>query len=278
MASALAVAGLASSACDPAAAIPVLARGNGDIGIFEGTGNCAVRTMQSGAFSLYLPNGNRAGAPGPCTGPFPVVSWGNGTFNTPQSTNTFLGTVASHGFTVVAANTTNSNGALGGGGQTIVDDGLALGATMPNVGTQACTMGYSQGGSAAVRGALAGRALCTVTIAAEINITGPANATGLTRVILLGGGADTVAPVPNNSQVLFNQAGAPKVLAVLAGLSHTEILSGGNGGRYRGFAIGALVLNLRTSDPNFAAASRLYNGTGVQNDARVQSFVRTGTF
>jgi hypothetical protein len=269
MASALAVAALVSSACDPNAAIPVLARGAGDIGIFEGTGNCAVRTMQSGAFSLYLPNGNRMGAPGPCTGPFPVVSWGNGTFNTPQSTNTFLGTVASHGFTVVAANTTNSNGALGGGGQTIVDDGLALGATMPNVGTQACTMGYSQGGSAAVRGAIAGRAFCTVTIAAEINITGPANATGLTRVILLGGGADTVAPVANNSQVLFNQAGAPKVLAVLAGLSHTEILSGGNGGRYRGFAIAALVLNLRTSDTNFAAASRLYNGTGVQTDARV---------
>ena len=96
MASALAVAALVSSACDPNAAIPVLARGAGDIGIFEGPGNCAVRTMQSGAFSLYLPNGNRMGAPGPCTGPFPVVSWGNGTFNTPQSTNTFLGTVASH--------------------------------------------------------------------------------------------------------------------------------------------------------------------------------------
>ena len=279
MASVLAVAGLASSACDPNAAIPILPPGAGDIGIFEGTGKCAVRTMQSGAFSLYLPNGNRQGQTG-CTPPFPVVSWGNGTFNTPQSTNTFLGTVASHGFTVVAANTTNSNGALGGGGQTIVDDGVALGLMQPNAGTQACTMGYSQGGSAAVRGALLAKALCTVTIAAEINITGPANATGLTRVILLGGGADTIAPVANNSQVLFNQAGAPKVLAVIRGIDHLQVLqgTGGNGGQYRGFAIAALVLNLRTGDPDFAAASRLYNNDGIRGDARIQSFTRTGTF
>jgi hypothetical protein len=141
-------------------------------------------------------------------------------------------------------------------------------------------MGYSQGGSAAVNAARGDpRVVCTVGIAAERNITGAGvTGAGLTRAIFLGGSADTVAPVNANSQVLFDTAGAPKALAVLTGLGHLEVLSNTNGGRYRGFAIAALVLNLRTSDPNFAAAARLYNGTGVQTDARVMRFVRTGTF
>jgi hypothetical protein len=280
MASVLAVAGILSAACEPAA-VPVLPRGAGDIGIFEGTGPCAIQTSVMGAFTLYVATGNRDGQTA-CTPPFPVVSWGNGTFNTPTSTNTFLGTVASHGFTVVAANTSNSNnfGGLTGPAGQPVRDGINLGFMMPNVGTQACTMGYSQGGSAAVNAARGdARVVCTVGIAAERNITGAGvTGAGLTRAIFLGGSADTVAPVPQNSQVLFDTAGAPKVLAVLTGLGHLEVLSNTNGGRYRGFAIAALVLNLRTSDPNFAAASRLYNGNGVQGDARVMRFVRTGTF
>ena len=120
------------------------------------------------------------------------------------------------------------------------------------------------------------RVVCTVGIAAEINATGPANAQGLTRVILLGGSADTTAPVPNNSQVLFNQAGQPKALVVLAGVGHLEPLGGG--GRYSGFATAALVLNLRPNDADAAAAARLYNGTGVANDPRVSAFTRQGTF
>ena len=268
MAAALVVGAMGNGACieDPAPSA-------GDIAIFEANGRCPVTMRAQGAFTLFVPT-----ADADCTGPFPVVGWGNGSFTNVGSYTAFLTNVASHGLTVVAANTSNANGALGGGGQTVLDDALALGRTLQNVGTQACTLGYSQGGAAAVRGALASnpRAFCTVGIAAEINFTGPANATGLTRVILLGGGADTTAPVGNNSQVLFNQAGAPKALAVLTGVGHLEPL--GNGGRYRGFAIAALVLNLRTSDPDFAAASRLYNGNGIAGDARVMSFTRTGTF
>ncbi len=264
LASALVVGAIGSSACEPA-------QGVGDIGIFERNGRCPVTSRAQGAFTLFVPT-----ADADCTGPFPVVGWGNGSFTGVGSYTAFLTNVASHGFTVVAANTSNANGALGGGGQSVLDDALNLGRTLPNVGTQACTMGYSQGGAAAVRGAVLANAFCTVGIAAEVNATGPANATGLTRVILLGGGADTTAPVGNNSQRLFNQAGTPKALAVLTGVGHLEPL--GSGGRYRGFAIAALVLNLRTSDPDFAAASRLYNNDGIRGDARVMTFTRTGTF
>jgi hypothetical protein len=51
LASALAVGGLASAACEPAA-VPILPRGAGDIGIFEGTGPCAIQTSVQGAFTL----------------------------------------------------------------------------------------------------------------------------------------------------------------------------------------------------------------------------------
>lgn len=268
MASALAVAAVVNSACEMP---PPAGGGGGDIGIFEATGRCPVTSRPQGAFTLFVPT-----ADADCTGPFPVVGWGNGSFTGVGSYTAFLTNVASHGFTVVAANTSNANGALGGGGQTVLDDALVLGRGLANVGTQACTMGYSQGGAAAIRGALIAQARCTVGIAAEINLTGPANATGLTRVILLGGGADTTAPVANNSMRAFTQAGAPKALAVLTGVGHLEPL--GTGGRYRGFAIAALVLNLRTSDPDFAAASRLYNNDGIRGDARVMTFTRTGTF
>ncbi len=268
MASALAAAAIVNSACE----MPPVGGGGGDIGIFERTGRCPVTSRPQGAFTLFVPT-----ADADCTGPFPVVAWGNGSFTGVGTYTAFLTNVASHGFTVVAANTSNANGALGGGGQTVLDDALALGRTLPNVGTQACTMGYSQGGAAAVRGAVIANATCIVGIAAEINFTGPANATGRTRVILLGGGADTTAPVPNNSQVLFNQAGAPKALAVLTGVGHLEPTTNG-GGRYRGFAIAALVLNLRTGDPDFAAAARLYKNDGIRGDARVMTFTRTGTF
>ena len=218
---------------------------------------------------MFLPTGGTG-----CTGPFPVVSWGNGTFNTPQTYTAFLTNVASHGFSVVAANTSNSNTNAG----QPVKDGINLGFTLQNVGTQACTMGYSQGGSAAVNGARGdARVVCTVGIAAERNITGAGvTGAGLTRAIFLGGAADGIAPVNTNSQVFFNTAGMPKALAVLAGVGHLEPL--GSGGRYRGFAIAALVLNLRTSDPDFAAAARLYNGDGIDNDARVTTFTRQGTF
>jgi hypothetical protein len=267
MAAALAAGAIVNSACE----MPMGPQ-QGDIVTFQNTGRCPVQAPRAqGAFTLFVPT-----ADADCTGPFPVVGWGNGSFTGVGSYTAFLTNVASHGFTVVAANTANANGALGGGGQTVVDDAINLGRTLPNVGTEACAMGYSQGGSAAVRGAMLTNARCVVGIAAEINFTGPANATGRTRVILLGGGADTVAPVPNNSQVLFNQAGPPKALAVLAGADHFVPL--GTAGNYRGFAIAALVLNLRASDPDFAAAARLYNEDGIRGDARIQTFTRQGTF
>jgi hypothetical protein len=268
LASALVVSAIGSAACEMPAPP---GGGGGDIGIFEANGRCTVASRAQGAFTLFTPTGGTG-----CTGPFPVVGWGNGSFTGVGSYTAFLTNVASHGFTVVAANTSNANGALGGGGQTVLDDALVLGRGLANVGTQACTMGYSQGGAAAIRGALIAGARCAVGIAAEINLTGPASATGLTRVIVLGGGADTTAPVNNNSMRLFTQAGAPKALGVLTGVGHLEPL--GNGGRYRGFAIAALVLNLRPSDPDFAAASRLYNNDGIRADGRVMTFTRTGTF
>ena len=263
LASALVVGAIGNAACEPA---PPAA---GDIGIFERTGRCTVQMSPRGAFTLFLPTGGAG-----CTGPFPVVSWGNGTFNTPQSYTAFLTNVASHGFSVVAANTSNSNT---GAGQP-VKDGVNLGFTLQNVGAQACTMGYSQGGSAAVNGARGdARVVCAVGIAPERIITGAGvTGAGLTRAIFLGGSADGIAPVANNAQVFFNTAGMPKALAVLNGVGHLEPL--GNAGRYRGFAIAALVLNLRPSDPDFAAASRLYNGNGIANDARVTTFTRQGTF
>lgn len=275
MALALVVGGVGSVACDGGAAGPV--NGNGDIAVFEQTGRCNVQTSmrQAGGttFTLFTPNGGAG-----CTGPFPVVGWGNGSFTNTATYNAFLTNVASHGFTVVSPNVSNANGALGGGGQTLVDDAITLGLTLPNVGNQACAMGYSQGGSAAVRAAamLRNQVVCTVGIATEILFTGPANAQGLTRTIFLGGGADTVAPVGINSQNLFNQAGQPKVLAVLSGIDHFEPL--GNGGRYRGLAIAGLVLNLRPNDPDAAAAGRLYNNNGLANDPRVATFMRQGTF
>ena len=246
-----------------------------DITVFERAGGCTVQTSQRQAQGLSFTIFTPTAGPG-CAAPFPVVGWGNGSFTNTTSYTAFLTQVASHGFTVVSPNVSNANGAFGDGGQTLLDEAINLGLTLPNVGTQACAMGYSQGGSAAIRGALLANARCAVGIAAEIRFTGPANASGLTRVVLLGGSADTTAPVPTNSQVLFNQADDPKVLAVLGGVGHLEPL--GDGGRYRGLAISALVLNLRSNDPNVLNARSLFNGGALADDPRVATFTRQGTF
>ena len=271
MAIALVLGGLAGTACDDM-------DGDGDIAIFEQQGRCNVQmsTRQAGgmSFTLFVPSGGTG-----CTGPFPVVGWGNGSLTNTGSYTAFLTNVASHGLTVVSANTSNANGAaiFGGDGTTKVDDAIALGLSLPNVGTRACAMGYSQGGAGAVRAArMDDRVVCTVGIAAEIFFTGPANAQGLARTVFLGGSADIVAPVGTNSQVLFNQAGAPKVLAVIAGADHFQPL--GDAGNYRGPAIAALVLNLRPNDPDAAAAGRLINNDALANDPRISAFTRQGTF
>jgi len=266
----LAFGGLASSACD------VMVQDNGgagngqpDVARFETTGRCNTRTFQQGGFSFFVPNGGTG-----CTGPFPVVTWGNGTFTTPSSYTAFLTNIASHGFTVVASN--NSN--VGTGTQLV--QGVGIAQQMANTGNQACSIGYSQGGGGAVNAYRNGRPtiVCAVSIAPDITITSNATATGLARILFLGGSADNVAPVGNNANVLFNQAATPKTIGVVNGATHFEAL--GNAGNFRGYAIAWLVAVLRPNDPDADAARQNFNGgnnCGLENDPRYGTVVCQGT-
>jgi hypothetical protein len=257
----LAVAGIAGGACEPApgmgvpgtGAIPV------DLARFERAGPFPTTTFQQNAFTFFVPTGADA--------TFPVMTWGNGTFNTPQTYNALLTHIASHGIIVVASNSSN----VGTGQQQI--QGLNLvaqlngqqgGQLFQRVGSLICAAGYSQGGGGTVNASSDPRVMCSVPIAPDVTLTSQANATGRSRILLLGGGADGIAPVGTNAQRLFNQASAPKIISVLGGAGHLEVL--GNGGRFRGYITAFLVSQLR----NDAQATGLFAGAscGLCGDPR----------
>jgi hypothetical protein len=170
----------------------------------------------------------------------PVIVWGNGTFNDP-STYTFLfDHLASHGFIIAAANTSDA-----GSGAEMVDCldwvvaengvlGQFAGAVdLNNIGVS----GYSQGGCGALMAGRDKRVKATAPISPFIVLPlGFCNAASLfsqhAPMFLISGSADVVAASDLNQAPIFVGAPVPIVWGVYATSGHLEVLL--DGGVYRG--------------------------------------------
>jgi dienelactone hydrolase len=160
----------------------------------------------------------------------PVIIWGNGTFNSPSTYDAYFRRLASHGFIVAAANTSNS-----GTGREMIA-GLDNLTRMHNQSgnrfsgkvdlERVAASGYSQGGGGALNAAKDPRVVTTIAIQPwQASVRGETE-----PVLLLSGSSDAVVS-PRSVETLFNAAQAPAVYANLRGGTHFEVL--GSGGRFR---------------------------------------------
>jgi hypothetical protein len=194
---------------------------------FANTGPFSVTTQSDSVSTFYFPS--QLGSNG-CSR-HPVILWGNGTFTTPPVYDGLLRHLASHGFIVAAANTSNA-----GSGQEMLQ-GLATLTTwngqagnrfyqkvdLDKVGAT----GHSQGGAGSIRAGADPR------VDTVFPMAGPGSLSAVhVPVLHLVGANDTLKSSALSS---FNSAtGIPAAYAELAGADHLTFL--GNAGGFRGTA------------------------------------------
>lgn len=173
----------------------------------------------------------------------PVVLWGNGTFSSPSNYAALLTHLASHGFIVAAANTSNA----GNGSQML--NCLAFITTQSNTSgsvffhrvdlARVGASGHSQGGAGTIMAGRDARVKATAPLEPYI-LPIPGGGTfsnasiGQQRgpMFLLSGSNDTVAVPSRHQAPVFNGANVSVVWGTLAGASHG--VPSGNGGGFRG--------------------------------------------
>jgi predicted dienelactone hydrolase len=173
----------------------------------------------------------------------PVIIWGNGTGASPSSYSGLLTHLASHGFIVAAANTSNA----GNGSQMlncltfVTNQNNTTGSAyfhhvdVNRVGAS----GHSQGGAGTLMAGRDARVKVTAPLQPYIRPI-PGGGTFSTASIgqqrgpmfLVSGGSDTIAVPGTHQRPVFNGANVPVVWGTLAGATHFE--TGGNAGRFRG--------------------------------------------
>ncbi|MEH6492574.1 alpha/beta hydrolase family protein [Halopseudomonas sp.] len=169
----------------------------------------------------------------------PIIVWGNGTGASPSTYGSLLNHWASHGFVVVAANTSNA-----GTGQAMLDcvDYLAD-QNNRSSGTYAGKLdlnrigaaGHSQGGGGTIMAGQNYRIKATApfqpyTIGLGHRSSSQGNQNG--PMFLMSGGADVIASPTLNSLPVFTRANVPVFWGELRGASHFEPI--GNAGDFRG--------------------------------------------
>jgi hypothetical protein len=173
----------------------------------------------------------------------PVILWGNGTFSSPSNYAAFLTHLASHGFIVAAANTSNA----GNGSQMLAC--LAFLTTQNSTSgsvffqrvdlARVGASGHSQGGAGTIMAGRDARVRATAPLEPYI-LPIPGGGTfssasiGQQRgpMFLLSGSNDTVAVPSRHQQPVFNGANVSVVWGTLAGASHG--VPSGNAGGFRG--------------------------------------------
>lgn len=203
-------------------------------------------THQSAGGAIGQSGEAAAGIPGPTCTIFrpktlgaggmkhPIVLWGNGTGMTPVGYTGILENLASYGFVVGAANTINA----GKGTEMLAClDWLTAEnarAGSPYEGkldlTKVGASGHSQGGGGTL---MAGRDLRVKTTAPVmpytlgLNYVRGAEAQQHGPILLLSGGADTIAAPDRNQKPVFDGANTPITWATLGGASHLAPMRGG---------------------------------------------------
>jgi hypothetical protein len=161
------------------------------------------------------------------SGKSPIVLWGNGTGQTPARYATMLNQLASYGFVVAAADTTNPGTAremLGCLDYLTAENGKAGSPYEAKLDlTKVGASGHSQGGGGAIMAGRDARIKTTAPImpytlglgwsaGAQTQQHGP--------MFMTSGGNDTIARPEPNQKPVFDQVNVPIFWATLAGASH----------------------------------------------------------
>lgn len=194
----------------------------------------------------------------------PVILWGNGTGSSPSTYGSLLRHLASHGFIVAAADTSNA-----GNGSEMISclnslvsaNGNALSAFYQRVDTaRVGASGHSQGGAGTIMAGRDARVTATAPIQPYIGFI-PFGGIFLDSSIrqqrgpmfLVSGSADTIA-VPTIHQLpVYNDVNQPVVWATRSGASHFEPV--GDAGSFRG----PVTAWFRARFMNDANAERLFS-------------------
>jgi len=193
----------------------------------------------------------------------PVIIWGNGTGATPSSYSGLLTHLASHGFIVAAANTSNA----GNGSQMLAcltfvinQNATAGSAFFQHVDVNRVgASGHSQGGAGTIMAGRDARVKVTAPLQPYIRPIPGGGAFSTASIsaqrgpmFLVSGGADTIA-VPNTHQrPVFNGANVSVVWGTLAGATHFE--TPGDAGDFRAPVTAWFRANLMDD----ASAARLF--------------------
>jgi fermentation-respiration switch protein FrsA (DUF1100 family) len=184
----------------------------------------AVSTRQDSVTTYYWPTNL-----GSQDRKHPVVLWGNGTFLNPGNYDALLRHLASHGFIVAAANTTNA-----GSGQEMLAGLTSLTTFNGDPSsvfygkvdlTRVAAIGHSQGGGGAINAGADSRVDTVIGIepflGTDAGIRGP--------VLYLAGENDTVIS-PASVLAKYNGQGTriPAAFAEAAGATHTDPIVNGN--------------------------------------------------
>ncbi len=165
--------------------------------------------------------------PDSLTGKSPIVLWGNGTGQTPVRYAAMLNQMATYGFVVAAANTTNPGNAtemLACLDYLTAENGRA---GSPYEGkldlTRVGASGHSQGGGGAIMAGRDPRVKTTAPImpyTLRLGYIAGAQTQQHGPMFMTSGGNDTIARPSENQQPVFEQVNTPIVWATLANASH----------------------------------------------------------
>jgi hypothetical protein len=207
-------------------------------------------TGPDGAFTLFRPTELGQGGVR-----HPIITWGNGTGTTPAIYSAFLTHLASHGFVVIASNSSNTGSGteMLAGAQWLIDQNAGTGDFAGKLDpTKIGATGHSQGGGGALNAGADARVTTVVPIA-------PAPGSGSLKgtMALLCGGQDTIISATTLcTSLIYGRANVPTFFGILKAATHTTAI--GNIGGYRGPATAWLRLKLmgdETARPMFYGPS-----------------------
>ena len=186
---------------------------------FAASGPFATRNNPQGgpneAYSLYYPVDMGLGGL-----KHPIITWGNGTGATPIAYSGLLKHWASHGFVVIASNSTQTGSGeeMVQGVAWLISENSRPGSLFFNrIDTDAVgASGHSQGGGGAINAGNDPRVTCTAPIQPA-----PGNVGGLQGpMFVIAGSDDTIVSPQLVSLTVYGPATVPSVFGILAGADH----------------------------------------------------------
>lgn len=173
--------------------------------------------------------------PSTLTSNHPVILWGNGTGSRPSSYRSGLSHWASYGFVVVAANTSNAGtgAAMLNCLDAISQSNISAYLNLSKVGTS----GHSQGGGGAIMAGQDSRVdtaapMQPYTVGLGHQSSSQSNQNG--PMLLMSGGADSIASERLNQAPVFRRANEPVFWASRDGATHFDV--SGDFGNYAGIS------------------------------------------